>query len=170
MLAPAEWSAVGIAVTLLCALIARQVGWLSISLVRGNEALPMGRGAAKINSRVSITKFRPAELDTSIYVVKTTIYNDGETIARNLEGVWSLTASDGIHGTTQIIQAESLPPFFPVKLSHQVLGNAADLWTNPHGTLHVKIELQYSEPNGKPRHYEAAYDYEFKRKHLVARK
>jgi hypothetical protein len=170
MLVPAEWSAVGIAATLLCTLIAHQVGWISVSLARRGEALPMERGAAKINSRASITKFRPAELETSIYVVKTTIYNDGNMVARNLDGTWNLTASSGIHGTTQTIRAESLPPFFPLKLSHQVLGDAADLWTNRHVTLQLTIKLQYCELDGKVRHYEAAYDYEFKHKQLVARK
>ena len=170
MLASAEWTALGVASTLLLALLAHKVGWVTISFARKGGAQPMDHGAAKISSRASITKFRPAALETSIYVVKTTIYNDGEKVARNLEGIWNLTASDGIDGTTRTIRAESLPPFFPLKLSHQVLGNPADLWTNPNATLHLKIQLQYSGPDGKRQHYQAAYDYEFKRKQLVAKK
>jgi hypothetical protein len=171
VLTGAEWAGLGVAATLLTGWIAHRIGWIQIGSMREAHALNVMKSTPAINSRVSIAPFHPANRpDVTGYTIHTTIYNDGELVARRLEGEWRLEASHGVNGTVKTIRADSLPAFLPLELNHEITGKVASLWCEPSVTLQVDIELSYLGWEDKPESYQATYDYDFQHRSMVQKK
>jgi hypothetical protein len=161
-----EWVGLGVAVTLLGEYIAHRIGWIQIGIMRDAHSLNVKKATPQINSRVSISPFHPANrLDVTRYIVHITIYNDGDLVARNLEGEWKLTASAGIQGATDIIRENSLASFMPLPLEHQIVGNI-----DPNAVIQVDIKMNYLGLDDAPKHYQATYDYDFLSRRMLQRK
>ncbi|MGH9746629.1 MAG: hypothetical protein ACRD59_11045 [Candidatus Acidiferrales bacterium] len=170
MLNEVEWIALGVAATLVCALVANRIGLLQIGFMRKAHDLTVKKATPKINSRMEITPFHPVHRpDVTRYAVNTTIYNDGDLVARNLEGEWKLTASHGISEATDIIRIGSLPSFMPFKLEYKIVGNVPALWTESNLALQVDIKLNYLGFDDLPQTYRATYDYEFQNRRMIQR-
>lgn len=166
MLNGTEWAALGVAATLLAGYIAHSVGWIQVGLMREAHSLNTKRATPKINSRVSVSPFHPANRpDVTRYTIHTKIYNDGDLVARHLEGQWKLTASHGINERSEIIRADSLPAFLPLELNYEIVGNI-----QPEVILHVDIKLGYFGLDDKPECYQTTWDYDFQHKSMLQRK
>jgi len=125
----------------------------------------------RIDSRVSIALSDSTKMaGLTLCAIHTTIYNDGDLPGRKLEGQWKLTASDGIHETTNVIRADSLPADLPLELKHEISGNVSAIWSKPQVVLQVNIELNYLGFEDKPEHYQATYDYDFQHKEMILKK
>ena len=170
MLTGPEWAGLGVAATLLSGFIAHRIGWIQIGINRQSLALHVKKATPRINSRMVLKKFHPAgRPDVTRYAIHTKIYNDGDLVARALEGEWKLTASHGIAETTKVVCANSLPAFLPLELEHEVGGNVPAIWCEPTVILQVDIDLVYVGLDDKQETYHTAYDYDYKNKQMVQR-
>jgi hypothetical protein len=171
MLNETEWIGLGVAATLFCGFIAHKVGLIQITLMREAHTLNVKKATPKLNSRVSIAPFHPeTRPDMTRYAIHTKIYNDGDLVARKLEGEWKLTASDGIHESSEVIRVDSLPAFLPFELDHEIGGEVSAVWCKPEVILQVNIKIDYFGLNDKPERYEANYDYDFQHRSMLQRK
>jgi len=162
MLTGTEWAALGVGATLLCGYIADKIGWIQINILREAHTLNVRKATPRINSRVEVQPFHPIHRpDVTRYAIRTKIYNDGDLVARNLEGEWKLTASHGINDASNISRSDSLPSFLPLELEHKIVGNVPSLWTEPKVILQVNINLTYLGLNNSSEQYCATYDYDF---------
>ncbi len=100
----------------------------------------------------------------------TTIYNDGDLVARNLEGEWKLTASHGIKKASQIVREDSLPSFLPLPLQHYISGEVSALWCEPKIVCQVNVDLTYVGLDDLEQKYHATYDYDFPNRRLIQKK
>ncbi len=131
-------------------------------------ALSINKATPKIGSRASLVRSSPPNRpDVTRYTINTTIYNDGDLVARNLEGEWKLTASHGIDKANRIIRANSLPSFLPLPLEHQVGGDVSVFWCDPDIVCHVDIDLTYIGMDNSAEKYRAAYKYDFSNKCFI---
>lgn len=171
MLNDAEWTGLGGAATLLSGFVAHRLGWIQIGIMRDEHVLNVRKATPRLNTRVSIERFHPpSRPDITRYTIHTKIYNDGDLVARHLEGKWKLTASEGIIEDGKPIRVESLPAFLPWELHHEVSGNVQALWCKPQVILQVDVEFDYLGLDDKPQHYEATYDYDFQHRSMIQRK
>ena len=172
MIDGAEWAGLGVAATLLTGYIAHRIGWIQISVMRDAHTLNVKKATPRINSRVSISPTHPTSRpDVTWYAIHTKIYNDGDLVARNLEGQWKLTASEGIHETSKVIRADSLPAFLPLETKHEITENEVSaLWCKPKVILQVNIDLNYLGLDEKPERYQATYDYDFQHREMTLKK
>jgi hypothetical protein len=175
MLTGPEWTglgvAIGIAVSLLGVYVANRVGLLQVGTMRDAHNLNVRKATPRINSRVDVRPFHPSNrTDVTRYAIHTKIYNDGDLVARYLEGEWQLTASQGIQSITDVIRENSPPSTSPLEFKHEIVGNFADLVPQANPILQVDIKLDYVGLDDKPEHYEATYDYNFEHKRMILRK
>jgi hypothetical protein len=130
-------------------------------------ALSVQRATPKVGSRISLASSIPPKLPDRIrYAVNTTIYNDGDLVARNLEGEWKLTASHGIEELTHAIRADSLPASLPLEFEHEVSGDTSVLWCDPKIIFQVNIDLVYLGLSDEKEHYHATYAYDFRSRQM----
>jgi len=171
MLGGAGWTSLGVAATLACAYVAHRVGWIQVRIKREAHIPNPKKAMPKVNSRVLLVMFHPTDRpDVTRYAVYTKIYNDGDLVARKLEGEWKLMASHGIHEAHRVIRADTLPAFLPLPLEHEVTGHVPSLWSEPKVVFEVNITLSYFGLDDKPKQYHATYDYDFQHKCMVQRK
>ena len=125
-------------------------------------ALSVQRATPRIGSRVSLSSSIPPKLpDRTRYTINTTIFNDGDLVARNLEGEWKLTASHGIEKLIHAIKADSLPASLPFEFEHEVPGDTSVLWCDPKIIFQVNIDLVYLGLSDQKECYHAIYTYDF---------
>jgi hypothetical protein len=171
MLTDGEWMGLGVAATLLGAYVADKMGWIQIRLMQEAHALQIKKATPRIGSRADLVPFHPANRpDVTGYTIDTNIYNDGDLVARQLEGQWKLTASHGITEATIPIRADSLPSFLSFPLKHEVSGKVPSIWCEPSVKLQVDIDLVYLGLDDKQETYHAIYDYDYPNRKLVQRK
>lgn len=171
MLDKLELTALVVAATLACAYIAHRAGWVQIGIIRDAHVRDLKKATPKVNSRVLLVMFHPTNRpDVTRYAVYTKIYNDGDLVARKLEGEWKLTASHGINEARKVIRADSLPASLPLPMKHEVTGRVESLRSDPKVVLQVDIKLSYLALDGAPEQYRATYDYDFQYGCLVQRK
>jgi len=131
-------------------------------------ALSLRKAVPRINSRMELARSSPPNRpDVVRYTVHTTIYNDGELVARDLEGDWKLTASHGIQPATNVIRADSLPLSFPFNLEHEIAGDVSVLWCDPQIIFQVDIDVAYLGMNSEKNSYKATYRYDFQNRKMI---
>ena len=168
MLTAVEWASLGVAATLLSVFTAHRLGWIQVSLMRDAHALNIKKATPKIGSRVQIEIGRAeGRLHITGAAIHTKIYNDGDLVARNVEGEWKLTATEGINKQTYPIRADSLPTFLPFEFKREIIGVFSALWTKAALVLQVDIELVYLGMDDQPCQYHASYIYDFEKQQMI---
>jgi hypothetical protein len=170
MLTGPEWAGLGVAATLFGGFIAHRIGWIQIGINRQTLALNVKKSTPRIGSRVEL---KSAQLvnrpDITRYTIHTTIYNDGDLVAREIKGEWKLTASHGIAEASVPVRADSLPSFLSFPLEHEIGGKYSSLWCEPTVIIQVDVDLIYLGLDDKKETYHATYDYDYKNRKIVQR-
>lgn len=173
----AEWTALGVAGTLLCAFVAHRVGLIQISLMTKVHELNVKLATPQIGTEIRIEDKAVAGWNYyPSYYLRTTIYNEGDLAALDLNGQWKLTSpTKSVAEVDFPIHRDSLRSEFklePVLLSgpNELLGNAMRNICDTGLHFNVDIELSYRGIDvNKAQQYKAHYEFDPKNPRLLKR-
>ncbi len=153
-------------VTLFGIYIAQQLGIIQISYQRRAHELNLTKSAPKIGSSIEIDQRydNGRNYPASLYLI-TTIYNEGELPASQLNGNWKLTSSYGVPNRIIPIQWDFLGST-PYKFEAPRIGESGTAAHNQF-VFEVDIEFDYSiATENEPQHYSAKYRYDYEHKRM----
>jgi hypothetical protein len=159
VLSAVSWAALGVAGTLVSALVAERVGWVQISIMREAHALNVSKATPQIGCTIGVgfQQISPAGFNPHAFIT-VEIYNEGELAARDLQGEWILRAPT--FGKALFpIQRDFLGKC--EKHTHTYKINESGNWP-PHSVpIEVDIEFYYTLPGTPDREqYNATYRYD----------
>ena len=132
--------------------------------------LNVNKATPHIASRVDYRRYsiegRP---DVVRYAIYTEIFNDGDLVARKVEGKWILTASPGLKSGDKIIRVQSLSSSPTWEHKHDVGGHVMWMRNNPTATIQLDIDLVYSAIDDDQKTYRATYRYDHKQNMLLVK-
>jgi hypothetical protein len=169
---PLIWAALGVAATLLCALVAQRVGIVQIRWMADAHALNILKAEPKIGSTVKIdyrNENGPAYNPTCYLIA--TIYNEGELAARKLKGSCKLFSPSKELFDCDIPISRDFVGKSPYELSAYRIGGPAvgRLESGGHKlALNVDVEFDYfGLSDDQPQHYSAKYQYDENTRQMV---
>jgi len=169
MLDETSWVALGVAATLLTALIAHKLGWIQISLAKKAHKLNVNLATPKIGTTVKI-EGRNVRPDVIRYFMVTTIYNEGQLAAEKLHGNWNLACSDSSQNRTIPITRDYLGQGAPYELKPEELGGMAITNAIKSGQVAINIDIDFTYTGlakDQTHKYSAKYQYDTIRKEMI---
>jgi hypothetical protein len=163
MLNDSFWFAMGVAATLVSAFVAQRVGRIQISLMQRSHELNVKLASCKIGTDVKIDRRAPnaSRPDIRRWFLVTTIYNEGDCAAKQIEGNWNLSCFDPSQNRLMPISIDFLGAT-KVELPLQHLGDTAITQAQSSGEFWVNVDIQFSYlglDENTPEHYTAKYQY-----------
>jgi len=148
-------------VTLLVGWAAYRIGYRNASIATRALNLSITKAGPRISSRVDLRTYAPAlKPHVPGYAIHTTIYNDGDLVATNLEGEWTLKIAEGFKTLTKSIRIELLSSVRPWETNYELPGYAFQYEGRPEVVFQVDIDLVYHGLNDAPKQYRARYHYD----------
>ncbi len=165
-----QWAALAVAAVLVTAYVMHRIGRIQISFMHKGHDFNLQKGIPKIGSSVRLEERRPQGYVRRYFLI-TTIYNEGEFPAANLNGHWNLSCSQSGHDRTIPISADYLGKIPPYELEAQELKGQAITDAIKSGeqlTINVDVEFEYfGTPENQPKKYAAKYQYNPKQKQMI---
>lgn len=130
--------------------------------------LSLGQATPRIGSRAEFIQGVPAAQGNQFrYAIETTIYNDGGLVASKLDGNWKLSSSDSFLDANEVIRADSLPAFLPMKLNHDLGYHRPDTFSKPEVIIQMDVDLTYLGFEDRQEKYQVTYKYEPKNGKMI---
>lgn len=155
---------IGATVVLFGIYIAQRTGYLQVSLMSKAHDLNLVKASPKIDAdiRVELQLVNGPNYPPAIFL-HTTIHNEGELAAKQLNGYWKLSSTQDIKPHTIPIRRDFLGST-PYEFEPHGLRTRGSVWVSPSKTydvsFEVDIEFDYlALPDDKPEHYSAKYSY-----------
>jgi hypothetical protein len=165
----------GIVATLLAVFVAWKIGLIQISWMRQEHQLNVLRASPKIGTSLRIEERNingPAYAPW--YYLITSIYNEGELAASNLNGQWKLTSPNRsvIEGELPISREFLGPTPYQLEPFHIIGGTVvfAMEGNNKGNTVTFKVDVEFdytSMTNEQPQHYSAHYEFDHKYRKMI---
>jgi hypothetical protein len=154
--------------SLVSAWLAYRIGFRKGRIDQRTLDLSINKARPRVGSRVELRTYSPQGYPhVRRNAIFTKIYNDGDLVARNVEGEWKLTAPEGLHSGTKTIREDSLSTALPWETQYDMGGNAGWLQSHPEITIQVDIDLVYSGLDEKREPYHATYRYDAAQKAMI---
>ena len=157
---------IGVLVTLFGIYIGQRTGLLEISIAKKALDLSLTKAAPKVGSMITVEERydNGRDFPAFLYLI-TTIYNEGELPAGQLDGDWKLTSSYGVPNRVIPIRRDFLGSV-PYKFEAPRITQGGIPRENEF-RFDVDIEFNYSVASQEqPGHYHAKYRYDYETKRM----
>jgi hypothetical protein len=160
------WAGLGVAATLICALVAERIGWVQIKIAREAHQLNVTKAAVKIGFALDVDERQlfPQGYNPHIHLTAK-IYNEGELAAKNIDGQWKLIVPNGkdyVFPIQRDFIGNSEPYLHVYKIDESCN------WPRDSIRFNVHVEFRYSVPSEREnRRYHAEYQYDRESRRMV---
>jgi hypothetical protein len=147
----------------------QRLGWIQVSILRGEQSLNLAKATPKIGTLVRLEDRKNPVHPVSTLVIVTSVYNEGDLAASNLKGNWNLSCSESVFNRSIPISFDHLGArAYDMETPFGNVQTWRDVRTGKNITIEVDLKIRYTGlPEEGEKSYEAKYRYDLTHQDFV---